>query len=142
MRTPKSACRVLVVALLVSSCAATVPVNPNDRPTLVDPARTDMVAYQRDYGQCAQFANQTNAQQTSSSGAASGAVVGAVLGALVGAIVGLAVQDAGTGAAIGAAIGAVDGGFGGAAGGYAAGRGDQEATLRNCLTGRGYYLIR
>ena len=142
MRTKQAIWRALVVAVLISGCAATVPVNPNERPTLVDPARTNMGAYQMDYGQCAQLANQTDAQQASASNAFAGAAFGAFVGAALGAIVGAAFGDAGGGAAWGASFGAVDGAASGAAGGYSAGRIDQETALRNCLRGRGYKIIR
>jgi len=142
MFTNKATCYALLAALLLPGCAATVPVNPYQRPTLVDPARTDMVRYEHDYYQCVQLANQTDAQQSSAANAAAGAVAGAVLGAVVGAIIGAAFNDAGTGAAYGAALGGVDGGVAGAAGGYTTARVDQETALRNCLRGRGYYIIR
>ncbi len=135
-------CVVLVVCVLVTGCLATVPVNPYERPTLVDPYRTDMVAYQRDYGQCASLANQTDAQAAANSGAVGGAVLGVLFGAAVGAIIGAAFHDAGSGAAFGAALGGVEGAAGGAAGSYGAARADQEGSLRACLRGRGYNLIR
>lgn len=132
----------LACALLLQGCASRIARDPNVRPTLVDPARTDMIAYDRDYGECAALANQTDAGQSAGSGAAGGAVAGAIVGALIGAVIGHALNDTAAGMRYGAALGGVEGGTAGAAGGYGAARADQERALRNCLWGRGYSLIR
>ena len=132
----------VLFAALLSGCASQISRNPHDRPTLVDPARTDMAAYQKDYDGCVALANQTDAGQAAQSGAAGGAVAGAVVGALIGAVIGHAFNDTAAGARYGAALGGVQGGTGAAAGAYGAARADQEIALRNCLKGRGYNLIR
>ncbi len=132
----------LLLATLLSGCASLIPRNPGSRPALVDPARTDMTAYQRDYDGCVALANETDAGQAAGSGAAGGAVAGAVVGALLGAVIGHAFNDTAAGARYGAALGGVQGGTGAAAGAYGAARADQETALRNCLKGRGYHLIR
>lgn len=142
MRPGKLAAASLVSLLLIQGCAGQITRDPNARPTLVDPARTDMAAYQRDYGDCVALANQTDAAQAAESSAAAGAVAGALLGAVVGAVIGHAFNDTAAGARYGAALGGIDGGLGGASGAYGAARVDQETALRNCLNGRGYNLIR
>lgn len=132
----------LAAGLLLSGCASQIARDPNTRPTLVDPARTNMTDYDRDYGECVVLANQTDAGRSAGAGAATGAVAGVIVGALIGAAVGYAFNDTAAGARYGAALGGVDGGVGGAAGAYGAARVDQETALRNCLRGRGYSLIR
>jgi len=133
----------LLLALLVfQGCASHITRDANARPTLVDPARTDMTAYQRDYGDCVALANQTDAGLAAENSAAAGAVAGALVGAVIGAVIGHAFNDTAAGARYGAALGGLDGGLGGAAGAYGAARVDQETALRNCLKGRGYNLIR
>lgn len=130
------------MALLLQGCATQIARNPNARPTLVDPARTDMAAYERDYGECVALANQTDAGQSAQAGAVGGAAAGAVVGALIGAVIGHALNDTSAGMRYGAALGGVQGGTEAAAGAYGAARGDEETALRNCLRGRGYGLIR
>jgi uncharacterized protein YcfJ len=117
-----------IVCLAVVGCA-TVPPAPNPGYSLVDPARTDMQAYQRDYAACAALATQGDPV---ASGVA-GAGIGALFGALVGSVIGG--RD---GARYGAQLGAIHG----AAGGTVAGVADQQGTLRRCLVDRGYSLIR
>jgi len=142
MKAGKAVAVSLALALVLQGCATQVTRNPNERPTLVDPARTDMGAYQRDYGECAALANETDAGQAAGSGAAGGAVAGAIVGVVIGAIIGHAFNDTAAGMRYGAALGGVEGATGGAAGAYGAARVDQETALRNCLRGRGYSLIR
>lgn len=142
METLKAPAASLALAMLLQGCATQIGTNPNARPSLVDPARTDMAAYQKDYGECAALANQTDAGQAAGSGAASGAVAGAIVGVLVGALIGHALDDTSAGMRYGAALGGLEGGTAGAAGAYGAARVDQETALRNCLRGRGYSLIR
>lgn len=132
----------VLFTVLLSGCASQISRNPHSRPTLVDPARTDMAAYERDYDGCVALANQTDAGQAAGSGAAGGAMAGALVGALLGAVIGHAFNDTAAGARYGAALGGVEGGIGGAAGSYGAARVDQETALRNCLRGRGYSPIR
>jgi uncharacterized protein YcfJ len=142
MKSGELAAASLASLLLVQACAGQITRNPDARPSLVDPARTDMAAYQRDYRDCVALANQTDAAQAAENSAAAGAVAGALLGAVIGAVIGHAFDDAAAGARYGAALGGLDGGLGGAAGAYGAARVDQETALRNCLKGRGYNLIR
>ncbi len=132
----------LVLVLALPGCATRIAADPNERPTLVDPARTDMGAYRRDYGECAALANQVDAGEVAGSGAAAGAVAGALVGTLIGAVIGYAVNDTATGMRVGASLGGIEGALGGSSGAYGAARADQEGALRNCLRGRGYNLIR
>lgn len=142
MNTRKTLAASLALALVLQGCAAHVTRNPNDRPTLVDPARTDMGAYRKNYVECVALANETDAGQAAGSGAAGGAVAGAIVGVVIGAIIGHAFNDTAAGMRYGAALGGVEGGTTGAAGAYGAAQVDQETALRNCLRGRGYGLIR
>ncbi len=142
MRNRKTLAACVAVAIALQGCATQIARNPDARPTLVDPARTDMTAYERDYGECVALANQTDAGQAAGSGATGGAVAGAIVGALIGAVIGHAFNDTAAGARYGAALGGVEAGTAGAAHGYGAARLDQETALRNCLKGRGYNLIR
>lgn len=97
--------------------------------SLIDPQGVDMDRYAFDYDDCAYLANQTSVGGR----AAGGAIFGALLGAMIGgAICGRACAEAG-------ARGGVVGGTVGAAG---SGVREQQTTLRACLQGRGYSVIR
>lgn len=115
-------------AALISACS-TVPSHPQADYTLVDPGRTDMARYAIDYEDCARLANQSDVGAS----AAGGAVVGAMVGGLIGALI-----CGRSCAAWGAGFG---GGQGAVSGGVAAVR-DQQVTIRGCLAGRGYFIIR
>jgi len=140
--TQGGAALVLAIVLTLPGCATRIAADPNERPTLVDPARTDMTAYRKDYGECVVLANQVDAGQVAGGGAAAGAVAGALVGTLIGAVIGYAVNDTATGMRVGASLGGIEGALGGSSGAYGAARADQEGALRNCLRGRGYNLIR
>jgi len=119
----------LLILLFVLTLAACAVAPRQDSYSLIDPNGVNMAQYQQDYDQCAALANQTNVGDRAVGGAAFGALFGAVVGA---ALCGrnCSAQMAGWGAA------------GGATG--AAGRGaqEQQTTLRACLAGRGYRVIR
>jgi outer membrane lipoprotein SlyB len=116
-------------ATVFLAACTTVPQKANPDYTLVDPGRTDMVQYEIDYADCAWVANQSNVAANAAGGAAVGAVIGAVFGALL------------CGRAC-AGWGASGGAIGGATGGANAAVRDQQVTIRGCLTGRGYFVIR
>jgi uncharacterized protein YcfJ len=116
-------------AAAVLAACTTVPPKANPDYTLVDPGRTNMAQYELDYQDCARLANQSDVAASAAANAAAGAVIGAVLGALL-----CGRACAGWGTAGGAA--------GGASGGANAAVRDQQVTIRGCLTGRGYFVIR
>jgi hypothetical protein len=116
-------------AVLLLSACSTVPSYPQFDYALVDPQRTDLVAYDKDYNECAALANQASVGNSAAGGAVIGAGVGALLGALL-----CGRQCAAWGAGYGA-------GYGGTSGAISA-TVDQQSTLRNCLVGRGYHVIR
>jgi hypothetical protein len=100
-----------------------------DARTVDDPGR-----YQADLAECRAYAEQVSPVEE----AAGSAVVGAALGAALGAITGAFTGSAGTGAALGGALG----GTTGAAGGAFSGAEGQRDVIRNCLSGRGYSVLR
>ena len=116
-------------ATVFLAACSTVPPQPQADYTLVDPGRTDMAQYQIDYTDCARLANQSDVGAS----AAGGAVVGAMVGGLIGALI-----CGRSCAAWGVGFG---GGQGAVSGGVAAVR-DQQVTIRGCLAGRGYFIIR
>ena len=118
----------MTATAFLGACS-TVPTQPQADYTLVDPGRTDMTQYQTDYADCARLANQADVGAS----AAGGAVVGAMVGGLIGALI-----CGRSCAAWGAGFG---GGQGAVSGGVAAAR-DQQFTVRGCLAGRGYNIIR
>lgn len=115
-------------AAFLAACT-TVPPQPRADYTLVDPGRTDMVQYAKDYEDCAVLANQSDVAASAAATAAVGAVIGGILGALI------------CGRAC-ASWGAAGGAVGGASSGTGAAVRDQQVTIRGCLSGRGYYVIR
>jgi hypothetical protein len=116
----------VLVASMVGGCAVAP---PSTDYSLIDPQGVDMGKYRSDYGECAQLANQTSVGGR----AAAGALVGAALGAILGAAI-CGRECAQAGARAGAA--------GGVVGGTGGGVEEQQRTLRNCLNGRGYTVIR
>jgi outer membrane lipoprotein SlyB len=119
----------LTLAAFAAGCS-TVPQYANADYSLVDPAQVyDTEKYQDHYAGCARLANQSNV--------ASNAVAGAIVGALLTAAIGAALFGR-SGARYGARIGAVDGAIAGATTSVV----DQQTTLRNCLAGWGYTVIR
>lgn len=61
--TQRGAALALAIVLALPGCATRIAADPNERPTLVDPARTDMTAYRKDYGECVALAYQVDAGQ-------------------------------------------------------------------------------
>lgn len=125
---PSRVVAALTAAAFLAACT-TVPPQPRADYTLVDPQRTDMARYAVDYEDCARLANQSDVAASAAATAAVGAVIGAVLGALI------------CGRAC-AGWGAAGGATGGASSGVRAAVQDQQVTIRGCLTGRGYFVIR
>lgn len=125
----------LAVALSLAGCAVS-PVARDDY-SLIDPKGVDMAQYHQDYAECAALANQTRPENRAAAGAVGGAAFGAAFGALLGAAI-CGRDCAGYGAGVGAAGGAAQGTA------YGAGSGvrEQQLTLRRCLAGRGYRIIR
>jgi len=125
----------LAVALSLAGCAVS-PVARDDY-SLIDPKGVDMTQYRQDYAECAALANQTKPENRAATGAVGGAAFGAAFGALLGAAI-CGRDCAGYAAGIGAAGGAAQG----TAYGANAGVREQQMTLRRCLIGRGYRVIR
>jgi hypothetical protein len=123
-------------ALYLAACT-TVPPKPQADYSLVDPGRTDMAQYAIDYEDCARLANQADVANSAAATAAAGAALGAILGALIGGVI-----CGSSCAREGAAFGAGYGGTSGAVSGAGAAVRDQQVTLRGCLAGRGYFIIR
>jgi hypothetical protein len=123
-------------ALYLAACT-TVPAQPQADYSLVDPGRTDMVQYAKDYEDCAHLANQADVASSAAATAAAGAALGAILGALIGGVI-----CGSSCAREGAAFGAGYGGTSGAVSGAGAAARDQQVTVRGCLSGRGYFVIR
>lgn len=117
-----------LIAALTASCS-TVPQRANPDFSLVDPGRTNMAQYELDYQDCARLANQSDVGASAAGGAVVGAVIGGILGALI------------CGRAC-AGWGAAGGATGGASSGINAAVRDQQVTIRGCLAGRGYTIIR
>jgi outer membrane lipoprotein SlyB len=119
---------IIAAAALLGACT-TVPQKHDPNFSLVDPARTNMVAYQADFEDCSRLANQSDVGAS----AAGGAVVGAIIGGLIGAVI-CGADCAAWGAGLTGAHGAASGARGA--------RVDQQTAIRGCLSGRGYYIIR
>jgi outer membrane lipoprotein SlyB len=111
----------------LAGCAVVPQANPSY--SLIDPAGVDQARYSQDYNECAALANQTDVADR----AAAGAVAGAIFGALLGSVL------CGRGC-VGA--GMAGGALGGSSGAATAGVREQHWTLRSCLAGRGYSVIR
>lgn len=124
-----------VLATLLGGCAV-APVARDDY-SLIDPRGVDMAQYRQDYADCAALANQTRPEDRAAGSAVGGAAFGAAFGALLGAVV--CGRDC---ANYGAGVGAVSGAAQGAAYGAGSGVQEQQGTLRRCLAGRGYRVIR
>ncbi|MGP1677893.1 MAG: hypothetical protein ACTS6J_12135 [Burkholderiales bacterium] len=116
----------LALAAVLAGCQVAP---PRSDYSLIDPAGVDMHRYRNDYAECSDLANQTSVGER----AAGGAVFGALLGALIGgAICGRSCAEAGArGGLVGGTVGATTGGIR-----------EQQTTLRACLAGRGYVVIR
>ncbi len=120
--------RTTAVALCLTLAACAVAPR-QDSYSLIDPQGVDMAKYQADYDDCARLADQTNAANRAAGGAVFGALLGAVIG---GALCG---RNCATSTAAWGAAGGAAGGAGGAVR-------EQQTTLRACLAGRGYRIIR
>lgn len=110
---------VCIMALMLTSCAAHRPV--------VDTKGIDQYAYERDLRECQNYADGVSPMAHAVGGAA---IVGGIAAGLA-AIAGI---DIGTTAAMGAVLGGVSG--------LGRGMGTQQATINNCLRGRGYSVLR
>jgi outer membrane lipoprotein SlyB len=112
--------------LLITSCATYRPI--------VDMQGVNYSRYEQDLAECQSYAKQVDVAGETATATIIGGAFGAALGLAVGAILG----DPGGGAAIGAVIG----GGSGLAEGAASGAGGQMNVIRNCMTGRGYRVLR
>lgn len=111
----------LGLALVVSGCATYRPV--------IDTKNVDMSKFERDLGECQQYAQQVAGPGT---GAAVGAGAVAALGFLMATVAGRRF-DAGATARVGAVAGA--------AGGAAGGAENEMNVIRRCVQGRGYNVL-
>ena len=116
----------IVLMLIVTACAGYRPI--------VDTKGVDQSRYETDLKECQAYAEQVSPAQEAAVGAVIGAGIGTALGAIVGAFLG----DTGAGAGIGAALGGAKGGITGAGGGMQG----QTDIIRNCMSGRGYKVLR
>ncbi len=112
---------VAITILMIAGCASYRPI--------VDMQGVDPYLYEMDLRECQQYAEQID----TSSEVVGSTAVGTVFGAAIG-IAGGGRSSLGTGAAVGAVTGV-------AAGGAKASR-DKNQVIRNCLTGRGYRVLR
>jgi hypothetical protein len=101
---------------------------------IVDTQGVDPAQYEADLADCRAYAEQVDPAAEAGTGALIGGAIGAALGAIAGAFSG----DAGSGAAVGAAVGGAGGGISGGAEGVAG----QRQVIRNCMSGRGYTVLR
>ena len=95
---------------------------------IVDMKGVNVADYQRDLGECRQYADQVAVGRKAATGAAAGAVVGGLIGAAVGDS-DSAKRSAGAGAVAGGASGTVDGVR------------ERDAVVKNCLRNRGYAVL-
>lgn len=114
------------IALTLVGCAV-APINTDY--SLIDPRGVDMAKYSSDYSDCARLADQTDVGSRAATGAVLGSLIGAVIG---GVLCGRGCVDAG----------ARGGLVGGTAGAFSSGVSELQTTLRACLIGRGYRVIR
>ena len=122
----RSALAVISMAAILTGCATTG-TGSNFRP-IVDNKGVDLNRYEADLLECQEYAKKTpNAGKSGAGGAAVGAALGLAL-ALIGGDKKLA--SAGAGAVVGGAVGA------------SAGETSQRDIIRNCLTGRGYKVLK
>jgi outer membrane lipoprotein SlyB len=101
---------------------------------IVDMKGVDQAKYEADLAECRVYAEKESPVASVAGGAVAGAAAGAVLGAIVGAFIG----DPGGGAAFGAATGGASGALAGGAGSADS----QVQIIRNCMSGRGYSVLR
>jgi outer membrane lipoprotein SlyB len=119
----------VLVAGITSGCATQVSRQYDTNYSIVDLRGVNLERYGVDYGECADYANQSDTQKNMVAGALAGALLGALVGASLGG--GDMIQH---GVASGVGAGAMAGATHSVA--------DQQSTLRKCLAGRGYRVIR
>lgn len=105
----------------------------NYRP-VIDPKGVNMSQYELDLLDCQAIAGEQSIIAESAQTALVGATAGAVVGTVVGAIFGDPAAGAASGAGYGGAGGAVDGAVSGLRG--------QSQIVANCMSGRGYRVLR
>lgn len=121
---------VALLAFTASACAT------NQYQPIIDEATSDPLpghTYLGDLEACQTLADQRNTTGDAVAGTAAGAAIGALFGTLIGAWTG----NVGHSAAVGASGGALGGGLSSSAGSVA----EQRATVRNCMTNRGWSVV-
>ncbi len=126
--------RICQLLLLLSSLLLLGACNGKNYRPVIDPKGADLSRYEADLVECQSIA----AEQSVLAESAQGAVVGAAAGAVVGSIVGAIFGDAGEGAAAGAGWGGGQGAIDGAMNGL----NGQSQIISNCVSGRGYSVLR
>lgn len=121
------------VIILIASLSLSACMGKNYRP-VIDPKGVNMSYYEADLAECQNIAG----QQSVIAESAQTAVVGAAAGAVVGSVIGAFFGDAGEGAAAGAGWGGTNGAIDGAVGGLKG----QSQVVANCMSGRGYKVLR
>lgn len=121
-RLLRGAC-LLGLALALVGCVA-----PAAKSIMVDTKGIDPAEYQRDLGECSDYADQVSTPAHAATGAAAGAALYGIIGAIFGGR-DTAARSAGAGGVVGGAKGAYDG--------YT----EKQKIVRNCLRGRGYRVL-
>lgn len=116
----------IVLMLAVAACAGYRPV--------VDMKNVDQSRYETDLKECQAYAEEVSPVAE----AAIGTIIGVGIGAAVGGIIGAIFGDVGQGAGIGATLGGAEGAIGGAGEGMKG----QVDIIKNCMSGRGYSVLR
>lgn len=121
----KSMCIIILICL--TGCATYRPI--------VDMRGIDRNQYEIDLAECQMYAKQISPGTSAAVGAGAGAAIGAVVGLVVGSILNVKPGElAGLGAALGGMQGATKGGAG-------AGQAQMDI-IKNCMSGRGYNVLR
>lgn len=118
---------IAMIAASLAACASSVEDLTGNNP-IIDSQGVNIALYNRDLGECEQYADEVEIAQKAAAGAVSGAVVGGVFGAVIG--------NSNT-AQRGAGVGAVGGG----ARGVSQGLRERERVIKRCLMGRGYRVL-
>ena len=121
---------VLLILSILLLCGC---MGKNYRP-VIDPKGVNMNQYEVDLLDCKTIAGEQSIVAESAQTALVGATAGAVVGTIVGAIFGDPAAGAASGAGYGGAGGAVDGAVSGLRG--------QSQIVSNCMSGRGYRVLR
>ncbi len=117
----------VLIVFFVSGCASYRPI--------VDTKGVNMQQYEQDLAECQAYAEQISPGSQALVGAGIGAGIGAAIGLALGVALNVDTSDlVGAGAAIG--------GVQGAAAGGAEGAKSQTDVIRNCMSGRGYKVLR